>query len=137
MDVARMMVWGVTRTLFVVYLGVEAWLLWRRSEDSGPAVLGRIASASQRALLAAILLYVSQVYAWYFLWPLPLASLLGWRNPSSQAVVVFGLTFLPAYYLREFQSYGVFYLPIYALVGLAILALIWVCEHRGRLALQY
>jgi hypothetical protein len=86
--------------------------------------------------LLAILLYVSQVYPWYFLWPLPLACLVGWRNPTSQAVVILGLCFLPAYYLREFESYGVFYLPIYLLVGLAILAVIWTGEHRARLAIS-
>jgi hypothetical protein len=134
MDVARVMVWSVTRVLFAAYVCLEAWLLWRRSAASGPAVLVMIASTAQRVLLLAILLYVSQVYAWYFLWPLPLACLVGWRNPSSQAVVILGLCFLPAYYLREFESYGVFYLPIYLLVGLAIVAVIWTGEHRPRLA---
>jgi alpha-1,6-mannosyltransferase len=135
MDVARSIVWAVTRIIFGLYLALEAWLLWRRGADCPPAAMLRgMASVAQRVLLLAILLYVSQVYAWYFLWPLPLACLLGWRRPSSQAVVVFGLCFLPSYYLREFQSYGVFYLPVYALVGLAILALIRICEFRPRLA---
>jgi hypothetical protein len=136
MDVARVMVWSVTRVLFAVYVCIEAWWLWRRSAESGPAVLVMIASTAQRVLLLAILLYVSQVYAWYFLWPLPLACLVGWRNPTSQAVVILGLCFLPAYYLREFDSYGVFYLPIYLLVGLAILAVIWTGEQRARLAVS-
>jgi alpha-1,6-mannosyltransferase len=135
MDVARTMVWAVTRIIFAVYVLIEAWFAWRQSTAAGLSVLGRIASAAQRVLLLSVLLYVSQVYPWYFLWPLPLACLLGWRSPTSQAVIVFGVTFLPAYYLREFQSYGVFYLPVYGVVGLAILALIWFSEHRPRLRL--
>jgi 4-amino-4-deoxy-L-arabinose transferase-like glycosyltransferase len=137
MDVARSMVWAVTRVIFGLYVLAEAWLIWRRPKDSGPAILGCIASAAQRVLLLSVLLYVSQVYAWYFLWPLPLACLIGWRSRTSQAVVVFGLSFLPAYYLREFQSYGVFYLPVYAFVGLAILALIRIGEYRPRFAVRY
>jgi len=130
MDVARTLVWGVTRTLFVAYVAAEAWLLWRRAtiDATRGAIVYRIASASVRALLMAVLLYVSQVYAWYFLWPLPMACVLGVRQPWSRAAIVFGLAFLPAYYLREFQSYGVFYVPIYAVLALAILALTWLWQ---------
>jgi hypothetical protein len=72
----------------------------------------------------AVLLYVSQVYPWYFIWPLALAVLVGFGDGSSRAVVVFGLAFLPAYYLREFAPYGVFYVPIYAIISLVILGLL-------------
>jgi hypothetical protein len=72
------------------------------------------------------------VYPWYFLWPLPLATLLGWRNPLTKAVVAFGLAFLPAYYLREFQSYGVFYLPLYVLAALVVLGVTWGSDHLPR-----
>ncbi|MBV8720044.1 MAG: hypothetical protein JOZ65_33655 [Chloroflexi bacterium] len=89
------------------------------------SVLRAIALASMRVLLLALLLYTSQVYAWYFLWPLPMACLLGPRNGWSRATVVFGLVFLPAYYLREFAPYGVFEMPRYAELALAILAAGW------------
>ena len=56
---------------------------------------------------------------------LPMACLLGLRDVWSRAIVVFGVAFLPAYYLREFESYGVFYVPLYALAALAIVALTW------------
>jgi hypothetical protein len=134
MDVARTLVWGVTRTLFVAYVAAEAWVLWRRAELGSAAILRRIGCASVRVLLLAVLLYVSQVYAWYFIWPLPVACLLGMREAWSRAAIVFGLAFLPAYYLREFQSYGVFYVPIYAVLALAILALMWLWQPRGVLA---
>jgi hypothetical protein len=44
---------------------------------------------------------------------------------------VFGLCFLPSFYLREFQPFGVFYLPVFGLVALAILALAWAAERMA------
>ncbi|MCA1647483.1 MAG: hypothetical protein LC797_19165 [Chloroflexi bacterium] len=129
MDVARTMVWGVTRALFAVYVVVEGWFLWCSADANEALLLRRIATISVRSLLLAILLFVSQVYAWYFLWPLPIACLLGLREPWSRAAVVFGLAFLPAFYLREFLPYGVFYLPVYGLVALAVLGAIWAWAH--------
>lgn len=129
MDVARVMVWAVTRAFFVVYLLREGWLLWRRSGGPAGVVVRSVASVSVGVLLLALLLYTSQVYAWYFLWPLPLACLLGPRDFWSRAVVVFGLTFLPAYYLREFQPYGVFDMPRYAEVALLILGVVWLVSR--------
>jgi len=129
MDVARSMVFAVTRTFFFCYLAAELWHLWRRADDRDAPFLRTIATASVRCLLMAILLFVSQVYAWYFLWPLPAACLLGLREPWSRGAIVFGLTFLPSFYLREFQPFGVYYLPVFGLVALAILALAWLGEH--------
>jgi hypothetical protein len=125
LDAGRTIAWALTRLLFALYVAFEGWLLWRRTGSDDRAVLRSIALASTRALLMAVLLYVSQVYAWYFLWPLPMACLLGPRSVSTRAAVVFGLTFLCAFYLREFASYGVFYVPIYALIGLAIVGVTW------------
>ena len=94
------------------------------SIDLGPARTG--------VLLLAVLLFVTQVYPWYFLWPLPLVTVLGWRSPLAKAVVAFGLAFLPAYYLREFQSYGIFYLPLYLLAAVVVLAVTWGSDHVPR-----
>ena len=52
-------------------------------------------------------------------------------------MVVFGLTFLPAFYLREFEPYGVFSMPIYAELALVILAAMWLCLRAPRLAPKY
>jgi alpha-1,6-mannosyltransferase len=127
-DVARTMVWGVTRAIFAIYAAFEVWWLAKRAVGDPATALRAIAIASVRVLLMSVLLFVSQVYAWYFLWPLPIACVLGLREPWSRGAIVFGLTFLPAFYLREFESYGVFYLPIYALVALSILTLAWFYE---------
>ena len=133
MDVARVIVWGITRALFVAYLLIEAVQLWRQtciaSQPTPGRLLHAIAAASLRILLLALLLYTSQVYAWYFLWPLPMACLLGPRDAWSRAVLVFGLTFMPAFYLREFQPYGVFDVPRYAEIALAILVATWVVSR--------
>jgi hypothetical protein len=137
MDVARVMVWGLTRAVFAVYVLIEGVILWRRTARPTVRVLLDIAGVSVRVLLLALLLYTSQVYAWYFLWPLPVACLLGPRDGWSRAAIVFGLTFLPAYYLREFAPYGVFEMPIYAEIGLLILGLMWIWTRRPRLAPRY
>jgi len=137
MDVARVMVWSLTRAVFLAYVLIEGWLLWRRACGPPDVVLRSIASASVRVLLLALLLYTSQVYAWYFVWPLPVACLLGPRNTWSRAVVIFGLTFLPAFYLREFEPYGVFSMPIHAELGLVILAVLWLSTRLAAPATSY
>jgi hypothetical protein len=130
--VSRSIAWGVTRLIFVVYLALETRWLWRQSRAAHVVAARAIAQSSARVLLLAVLLFVTQVYPWYFLWPLPLASLLGWRSPVTRAAVAFGLAFLPAYYLREFQSYGVFYLPLYVLAALVVLGLAWGSDRLPR-----
>jgi hypothetical protein len=129
-SVSRSLAWGLTRLVFLVYLVGETTRLWRRSRQ--PDAIRAIAESSARALLLAVLLFVTQVYPWYFVWPLPLATLLGWRSQVARAVVAFGLAFLPAYYLREFQSYGIFYLPLYLLAALAVLSITWATDHLPR-----
>jgi hypothetical protein len=131
-SVSRSIAWGISRAIFLVYLLFEVAWLWRRSREAAAVAVNAIAQSAARALLLAVLLFVTQVYPWYFLWPLPLATLLGWRNPLTKAVVAFGLAFLPAYYLREFQSYGVFYLPLYVLAALVVLGVTWGSDHLPR-----
>jgi hypothetical protein len=133
MEVARTILWGITRTIFAVYVAIEAWRLWHRTTQEGASLVFSIAAASARALLLAVLLYISQVYAWYFLWPVPLACLVGWRNAWARAAVIFGVCFLPAFYLREFQSYGLFYVPMPLYAALAIVAVTLLAERVPRI----
>jgi len=70
--------------------------------------------------------------SWRDIWPLPIAALPGWRSVVGKAAVAFSLAFLPAYYLREFQSYGVFWVPTYVGVALAVLAISWLLDQLGR-----
>ena len=135
MDVARTMVWSVTRVLFVAYVGIEAWWLLAAVPEGGPASAAhdrldveRVPAAGHAAVRLAGVRLV-----------LPVATAAGVPGWLARAVDNrrgdFGLAFLVAYYLREFQPYGVFYVPIYRLVGLAILALIRTGEQGARLSI--
>jgi alpha-1,6-mannosyltransferase len=121
-DLARSIVWGFTRLAFLVVLGLSLWRLVRRSPEDGPTTLRTIAGASAWLVLAATLLLLTQVLAWYFLWTLPLVALLGWRSRVARVAVLFGLSFFCAFYLGELQSFGTPYLAVYAMVALGLVA---------------
>src|SRR5262249_10808958 len=117
-------VWGFTRAVFVVVLGIVVWRLIRRdsSDSNNPAAtLRTIAVASTWLLLAATLLLLTQVLAWYFLWTLPMVALLGWRSRAARCALFFGLSFFVAFYLGEFQPIGTSYLTLYALIAIALI----------------
>jgi hypothetical protein len=125
-DLARSVVWGFTRAVFVVVLGVILWRLTRRDSvdwNDPAATLRTIAVASTCLLLAATLLLLTQVLAWYFLWTLPMVALQGWRSRVARCALFVGLSFFVAFYLGEFQPFGTPYLTVYALVALALIAL--------------
>jgi hypothetical protein len=125
-DLARNIVWGFTRAVFVVVLGVILWRVIRRGSvnpKDPAATLRTIAVASTYLLLAATLLLLTQVLAWYFLWTLPMVALLGWRSRVARCALFLGLSFFVAFYLGEFQPFGIPYLTVYALIALALIAL--------------
>jgi hypothetical protein len=125
-DLARSIVWGFTRAAFVGFLCVILWRLIRR-DSVGPndpaGTLRTIAVASTCLLLAATLLLLTQVLAWYFLWTLPMVALLGWRSRVARCALFLGLSFFVAFYLGEFQPFGTPYLTVYLFVALALIAL--------------
>jgi len=124
--VARSIVWGVTRLAFLGVLAVVLWRLLRRDavNPTDPATtLRTIATAATWLVLAATLLLLTQVLAWYFLWTLPMVALLGWRSRVARIALFFGLSFFVAFYLGEFQPFGTPYLTVYALIALALVAL--------------
>jgi alpha-1,6-mannosyltransferase len=123
-NVSRGIAWGATRLVFAVYLLFEMRNMWRNHAD-----VRAVVEAGARVMLLAVLLLLTQVLAWYFIWPLPMAALLGWRNVVTKAAVAFAVVFLPAYYLREFQPYGVFYLPVYLGAALAVFAVTWLIDQ--------
>ena len=134
--VSRAMAWGVTRALFAVYFAIELWALWRRSGVDLRDDLRAIAEVSGRMVLLVVVLLLTQVLAWYYIWPLAMATLVGWRTLLGKAAVAFSLAFLSAYYLREFEPYGVFYLPIYLGVALGLVALTSAVDLVARPALE-
>jgi hypothetical protein len=74
--------------LFGVYV---LWELWRSIKVSRGDVVFGIARAAARMYLVALLLVASQVHTWYFVWPLALVPLLGWRNTLTRIIVVYAL----------------------------------------------
>ena len=122
-DLARSIVWGLTRVAFLAVLVFTVWRLLRRNPQNAGATLRTIAEAATWVVLAATLLLLTQVLAWYFLWTLPMVALLGWRSRVARIALFFGLSFFVAFYLGEFQPFGTPYLTVYALIALALIAL--------------
>ncbi len=123
--VARTLVWGVARLVFVVYVVFELRFVWRHSARWDRSALRALTEASTRLLLAMLLLLVTQVLAWYFTWPLALAALLGWRHPLGMATILFGVGFLPLFYLREFQVAPSAVLLLYVALAPCVLIVRW------------
>ncbi len=142
--VARTFVWSAARLVFVVYLGFELRFVWRHSARWDRSALRALAEASTRLLLAMLLLLITQVLAWYFAWPLALAALLGWRHPLGMATVLFGVGFLPLFYLREFQVAPSALLLLYVALAPCVLVVRWLLRSwpvdtravRSRLVLR-
>lgn len=123
-DIARTIVWSITRVAFVGLLAVQVWRVVRAAragDSSSPAFLLRtLASASAWVLLGATLLLLTQVLAWYFLWTAPMAALLGWRTRIARLSLAFGLSFFVAFYIGELAPFGTPYLWIYAIVAVLL-----------------
>jgi alpha-1,6-mannosyltransferase len=133
LDQARFWVKAVIRTLFVVYLGWELVRLWRIAGDRERPLLEPVLEASARAFVVLILLVLTWVLEWYWMWPLALVTLLGWRSMLTKVVVGYTLTSLPIFYVHHYWSTN---MPselvlAYALPPLALPVAAWV---YGRLS---
>ena len=84
---------GLARLALAGWVLLELWRLWR-GESGTRCVL----EASVRTLLVALLLAVSQVLAWYFVWPLALAAPLGARSMLAQLAAAYSVLYLPLFY---------------------------------------
>lgn len=94
----------VTRLIFAVYLGWELWRLWRLSGDREKPLLEPILTASARAFAVLILVVLTWVLEWYWMWPLALVTLLGWRRMLTKVVIGYTLTSLPVFYVHHYWS---------------------------------
>jgi alpha-1,6-mannosyltransferase len=118
----------ITRVIFAIYLGWELVRLWRIAGDRERAILEPILAASARAFAVLILLVLTWVLEWYWMWPLALVTLLGWRRMLTKVVVAYTLTSLPVFYVHHYWSSnmpGVLVLA-YALPPLALPLIDWV-----------
>jgi hypothetical protein len=95
---------AITRGLFVVYLGWELFRLWRVAGDASRSLVEPILGASARAFVVLILLVLTWVLEWYWMWPLALVTLLGWRRMLTKVVVGYTLTSLPIFYVHHYWS---------------------------------
>jgi hypothetical protein len=101
---ARFWIKSVTRIVFLAYLGWELVRLWRIAGDRDRSLVEPILEASARAFVVLILLVLTWVLEWYWMWPLALVSLLGWRRILTKVVVGYTLTSLPMFYVHHYWS---------------------------------
>ncbi|MBV8713586.1 MAG: hypothetical protein JOZ65_00830 [Chloroflexi bacterium] len=74
-----------------------------------------------------ILVVLTWVLEWYWMWPLALVTLLGWRRMLTKVIVGYTLTSLPVFYVHHYWSTnmpGVLVLA-YALPPLALPLVDW------------
>jgi hypothetical protein len=95
----------ITRGLFAIYLGWEIVRLWRLAGNRQRSMVEPVLEASTRALSVLILLVLTWVLEWYWMWPLALATLLGWRHTLTRVVVGYTLTSLPIFYVHHYWSW--------------------------------
>ena len=101
--------------------------LWRIAGDRERPILEPILEASARAFAVLILVVLTWVLEWYWMWPLALVTLLGWRSMLTKVVVAYTLTSLPVFYVHHYWSSnmpGVLVLA-YALPPLALPLIDW------------
>ncbi|MGI9147140.1 MAG: hypothetical protein ACR2IK_11400 [Chloroflexota bacterium] len=101
---ARFWVKAGMRVIFIAYLGWELVRLWRIAGDRQRSLIEPILEASSRAFVVLILLVLTWVLEWYWMWPLALVSLLGWRRMLTKVVVGYTLTSLPIFYVHHYWS---------------------------------
>jgi hypothetical protein len=126
-EMVRFWAKAITRGVFFVYLGWELVRLWRIAGDRSRSLVEPVLETSARAFVVLILWVLTWVLEWYWMWPLALVSLLGWRRLLTKVVVGYTLTSLPIFYVHHYWSTnmpGVLVLA-YALPPLAVPLVAW------------
>jgi hypothetical protein len=94
----------VFRAIYLVYLGWELLRLWRIAGDRERPLVQPVLESAARAFTVMILIWFPWVMDWYWMWPLALATLLGWRPMLTKVVVGYSLTCLPVFYVHHYWS---------------------------------
>jgi hypothetical protein len=118
--------------IFLAYLVWEVWHLWRTAAGSRTDAVRALLGSSIRLLMVVILVVSIWVQTWYFVMPLALAALLGWRSTLTRTVVAYTLTALPVlythYYLQDDAPDAIFWL--YGLLPLLVPLGAWLASLR-------
>ncbi len=105
-DSTRQNMKNITRGIFGLFLLWECWGLWRIAGRRPDKVVDAVLSSSVRAFVVLIVLVLPWVLDWYWMWPLALATLLGWQRMLTRVVVAYTLTCLPIFYLHHYWSWN-------------------------------
>ena len=127
---------NITRVIFAVYLLWECWGLWRLAGNRSATLVEAVLKSSVRSFVVLILLVLPWVLDWYWMWPLALAALLGWRSTLTRLVVAYTLVCLPLFYLHHYWSWN---MPsslvfVYVLLPLTVPLVAWIYQRAVRRA---
>ncbi len=151
-DSTRQNMKTITRVIFLLFLLWECWGLTRLagrlprgvSSSASPeeldtlhrkAVVEAVLASSVRAFVVLIVLVLPWVLDWYWMWPLALATLLGWNRMLSKVVVAYTLTTLPIFYLHHYWSWNTpsSLIFAYAVPPLALPLIAWAYDRAKAL----
>jgi hypothetical protein len=132
-SLAQVRVWDVLLVwaLLAVSLQWELRRLWRLSPDEDwPAPLRAALGAALRTLLLVVVFGLTQTMDYYFITPLALAAVLGWRERWTRVCLAMSVLFLPTFYVRRMELepvpnvllLGSLLVPLVVGAGLAIRA---------------
>jgi hypothetical protein len=121
----------ITRAIFVVYLAWECWALWRLAGDRSRSIVEPILRASVRVFTVLILLVFPWVLEWYWMWPMALAALLGWRDMHTKIVVAYTVLALPLFYTHHYWNWHTpsWVVLLYAFPPLAMPLIAWLVKR--------
>ena len=92
----------IVRSLFTVYVLYELRQVWR-APAAGGAILAAALGAALRVSLVLIVFVLTQTMDYYFIVPLAIAAVLGWRNWSARVGYAISILYLPTFYLRRME----------------------------------
>jgi hypothetical protein len=104
LDQVRTSLKTIARAVFAGYVVWEVVSLWRLAGDRSRDLLEPILETSARAFVVLIMLVLTWVLEWYWMWPLALVTLLGWHRMLTRVVVAYTLTSLPVFYVHHYWS---------------------------------